>query len=86
MSPKYDPENNITQNIRSEIQDTYKAMFKIKGLEAKVSRSDQGDTSNDWNMLLNLKREVGTSNEFGDLEASTAGPGIESVKAVAANM
>ena len=84
--PKYDPANNINQGIRSEIQDTYHAMRKIRGLEAKVSKMDQGDTSNDWNLLLNLKREVGVSNELGNLEAATAGTGIESVKAVAANL
>ena len=61
-------------------------MRRIRGLEAKVSKSTSGTTSNDWNLLLNLKREVGISDELGDMKASTAGPGVESSKAVAANM
>ena len=48
MSPKYDPENNITQGIRAQIQDTYKAMRRIRGLENKLRNSPSGDTSNDW--------------------------------------
>ena len=61
-------------------------MRRIRGLEAKVSQAPSGTTDNDWNMLLNLKRELGVSNELNDLDASTAGVGIESVKSVTANM
>ena len=84
---KWDPENDLTQGIRSEISDTYKAMRRIRGLEAKLSKQGNiGTSSADWNLLLNLKRELGITNEFGTLEASLSGPGSASAKAVAANM
>ena len=61
-------------------------MRRIRGLEAKLAKTKPGDSNNDWNLLLNLKRELGVSNELGELEASTAGEGAESAKAVSANM
>ena len=61
-------------------------MRRIRGLEAKLSKTKPGTSNNDWNLLLNLKRELGITNEFGTLDASLAGDGAESAKAVAANM
>ena len=61
-------------------------MRRIRGLEGKVAKTEEGDTTNDWNLLLNLKRELGISNEQGDLAASTSGDGFESVKAISAHL
>ena len=62
-------------------------MRRIRGLEAKLSKQhDSGSSSADWNLLLNLKRELGITNEFGTLEASLAGDGSAPAKAVAANI
>ena len=62
-------------------------MRRIRGLEAKLSKDQtEGSSSADWNLLLNLKRELGISGEMGDLPASLAGEGAPSAKAVAANM
>ena len=87
LQTKWDPENNVTQQVRSEIQDTYKAMRRIRGLEAKLAgQANSGSSSADWNLLLNLKRELGITNEMGTLEASLSGDGAVPAKAVAANM
>ena len=65
---KWDPENNPHHMIRSEVNDIYKAMSKIRMLEAKLSKESKnsGTTSYDWNLLNSLKREVGIPVEFSD--------------------
>ena len=64
---KWDPENNPTHMIRSEVSDVYKAMSKIRMLEKKLSNDkSSGTTNEDWNMLHSLKRELGIPVEFAD--------------------
>ena len=64
----WDPKNNPSHMIRSEVSDVYKAMTKIRALEKKLSKFDMnsGKTNYDWNLLNSLKRELGINVEFGD--------------------
>lgn len=68
LNEKWDPANNPHQMIRSEVNDLYKAMTKIRALENKLKKegANTGTTNFDWNMLNSLKREVGIPVEFGN--------------------
>ena len=85
---EWDPEGNPHHMVRSEVNDIYKAMTKIRALEAKLSKEDpnSGTTNFDWNMLNSLKREVGLPVEFGNDKKSLSGDGNIASKAIAANM
>ena len=62
-------------------------MNRIRGLEAKLKGQENSGTTNaDWNLLLNLKRELGISGEIVPVAAATAGEGDIPSKAVSANM
>ena len=64
-TPKWDPKNNPSHLVRSEVTDIYKAMGKIRMLEKKLSKDkSEGTTNYDWNLLNSLKREVGMPVEF----------------------
>ena len=83
----WDPAANPAHMVRAEVNDIYKAMTKIRALEAKLKNSKGGDTNYDWNLLNSLKREVGIAVEFpGDNATALAGEGDIPSKAVAANM
>ena len=84
---KWDPVNNPHHMIRSEVSDIYKAMSKIKALEAKLGNENpnSGTTSFDWNMLNSLKRSVGMPVEFANDKKRLAGEGNIASKAVVAN-
>ncbi len=68
LDTKWEPEKNPAQLIRSEVTDVYKAMRKIRELEAKLKGFDMnsGKTNFDWNLLNSLKRELGIPVEFPD--------------------
>ena len=85
---KWDPEHNPAHMVRSEVNDIYKAMTKIRALENKLRNyKGSGNTNADWNMLNSLKREVGIAVEFpDDNKAKFAGEGSIPAKGVAANM
>ena len=85
---KWDPEHNVHHMVRSEVNDIYKAMSRIRMLENKLSREDpnSGTTSFDWNMLNSLKREVGIPVEFANDKKALAGDGAIPSKAIAAHL
>jgi|TARA_B110000305_G_C18945228_1_gene405821 hypothetical protein len=70
--------------IRHEVSDVYKAMNKIRALEAKLHNfpMNSGTTNQDWSLLNSLKRELGIPVEFGD---KPTGDGSMAAKAVVAN-
>ena len=85
----WDPVNNPVHLIKSEVDDVYKAMTKIRMLEKKLSKSghNSGTTNADWNMLNSLKRELGIPVEFaGDKAQTLAGDGNVPTAATAAYM
>ena len=85
----WDPVNNPVHLIKSEVSDVYKAMSKIRMLEAKLAKEadNSGKTSADWNMLNSLKRELGIPVEFaGDKAQTLAGDGDIPTKATVAFM
>ena len=84
---KWDPVNNPHHMMRSEVSDIYKAMSKIKALEAKLSKEDKnsGTSSFDWNLLNSLKRSVGIPVEFANDKKRLAGEGNIASKAMVAN-
>ena len=64
-------------------------MNKIRMLEKKLAKEsdNSGKTSDDWNMLNSLKRELGIPVEFADDKAKTlAGDGDIPTKATVAFM
>ena len=68
---QWDPANNPTHMIRSEISDVYKAMSKIRMLEKKLGKDTaSGEASEDLNMLNSLKRELGIPVEFANDNAA----------------
>uniref|UniRef100_A0A7S3FXU1 Uncharacterized protein n=1 Tax=Strombidium rassoulzadegani TaxID=1082188 RepID=A0A7S3FXU1_9SPIT len=83
---KWDPEHNPAHLIRSEVSDVYKAMGKIRALEAKLRNFDpnSGTTNEDWNLLNSLKRELGIPVEFAGDKAALQGPGNIESKSTAA--
>ena len=73
--------------VRSEVNDIYKAMTKIRMLENKLSKEkNTPGTSFDWNLLNSLKREVGLPVEFADDKKDLQGEGSIQAKGLAANM
>lgn len=85
----WDPVNNPFHLIKAEVSDVYKAMTKIRMLEAKLAKQgkNSGQTNADWNLLNSLKRELGIPVEFaGDKAQSLAGDGHVPTKVTAAYM
>ena len=66
LEGKWDPDHNVHHMMRSEVNDIYKAMTRIRMLENKLRNYDMnsGTTNADWNLLNSLKREVGIPVEF----------------------
>ena len=84
---KWDPDHNAHHMIRSEVNDIYKAMSKIRMLENKLRGQDSSGTTNfDWNLLNSLKREVGIPVEFANDKSALKGDGNIASKAMAANI
>ena len=83
-TPKWDPEHNPAHMIKSEVSDVYKAMTKIRALEARLKNDkSSGTTNEDWNLLNSLKREVGIPVEFSGDKSSLAGQGSVQAKSMA---
>ena len=83
---KYSPDTNPYHLIKSEVADVYKAMGKIRALEARLKSFDMnsGETNEDFKMLNSLKRELGIPVEFADEKTRLQGDGKIPPKAVVA--
>ena len=84
---KWEPEKNPVHMVKSEVSDVYKAMTKIRMLEAKLKNFDMnsGKTNEDWNLLNSLKRELGIPVEFANekkAEGKKTGEGVKTVAAL----